>query len=304
MRKRIIVITAVALALGALGLLLGSQRPALAVPIDLNKIKDGVDKVKEPLKNAVEASRPWSYPEERAAGRTLAARVAGTFGGVWRDQAWTEYVNKVGRGLVFYSNRPDIKYRFAILNTSDINAYSCPGGYIFITKGLLQEIKNEDQLAAVLGHEIGHVSEKHIEKEMRKDKGLNAALGLSAAIAQDAGASVSQDQIQAIRQVSDASWNILIKKGLSQQDEFEADRDGVDNIAKMGYNPMGMYQILARLKEISGNGGSKMQVMLSTHPSPDKRMEQVMQNITSKGYDQNKPTLDKRFMDFKAKHPL
>jgi beta-barrel assembly-enhancing protease len=306
MNKKFIVMAALVVALAAAGLFLAQAGPLddLGKGLnDLNKAKNTVDKVVEPAKSLYDAGKPWPYPEERAAGRALAARVAGAFGGVWQDKAWTEYVNQVGRGLVPYSNRPDIKYRFAILNTADINAYSCPGGYIFITKGLLKEIKNEDQLAGVLAHEIGHVSERQIEKAMRQEKQLGALLQGGLTIAQDTG-NLSGDQAQLAKQMSDLSWEILIKKGLSQQDEFEADRVAVDNMAKMGYNPMGLHQVLARLKELSGGSGSKMQVMLSTHPAPEKRMEQVMQTITGKGYNQSKPTLDARYTEFKSKHPL
>ena len=79
-----------------------------------------------------------------------------------------KYINIIGRALAPYGKRPDIKYMFGILDTDDINAYSCPGGYVFVTRGLLKILDNEAQLAAILGHEIGHIGDKDIEKEVRK----------------------------------------------------------------------------------------------------------------------------------------
>ena len=140
---------------------------------DLKDLDKGMNLIESGQK-LVDAAKPWPYPEERATGRVLAAKVAASFGGVWRGnphaEAWNKYVNKIGRGLVPYCNRPDIKYRFAILNSEDINAYSCPGGYIYVTRGLLKALNNEAQLAGILGHEIGHVSQRHIEKEVKKQQ--------------------------------------------------------------------------------------------------------------------------------------
>jgi len=115
----------------------------------------------------VKAAKPMNFKQEHLLGRQVAARIAGNFG-VWNDKSWTLYVNLVGRALAPYSERPDIKYRFAILDTDDVNAYAAPAGYIFITRGLLKKLDSEAQLAGVLGHEIAHVARKHIVKEVQK----------------------------------------------------------------------------------------------------------------------------------------
>lgn len=271
---------------------------------DINKVKDKVDKYSGPAKDLMDAQKPWPYPEERSSGRVLAAKVAAQFGGVYKDKHWTNYVNLVGRGLAPYSNRPDIKYRFAILNSDEINAYSCPGGYTFVTKGLLKQLDNEDQLAGVLAHEIAHVSQRHIEKEIKKQKSMGAVFEAGMTYAHDSG-NISGAEKEAIEKLGEASWDILISKGLAQTDEFESDRVGTDNIYKMGYNPYGVYQVLEKLEKLEkAGGGGKMKVIMSTHPPASKRLKQLEKHIKKQGMDTNRTLLADRYKNFMAKHPL
>jgi predicted Zn-dependent protease len=224
------------------------------------------------------ANQPWSNKEERATGRVLAARVAASFGGVWKNEAWTAYVNKIGRGLVPLSNRPDIKYRFAILNSEDVNAFSCPGGYIFVTKGLLKAVKNEAQLAGVLAHEIAHVSEKHIEKEVKQQKLAGIALEQGLNFAASEG-QLKPEEVEAMKKIGDAGYEILVKKGYSREDEFEADRLAARTMFKMGYQPEALVEFV---RSLGSNKTSQLQVLLSTHPAAEDRAKTIKEQIESK----------------------
>jgi beta-barrel assembly-enhancing protease len=227
-----------------------------------------------------EANQAWSFKEERATGRVLAARVAASFGGINKNPAWNEYVNKIGRGLALVSNRPDIKYRFAILNTNDVNAYSCPGGYIFVTKGLLKSVKSEAQLAGVLAHEIAHVSQKHIEKEVRKSKVMGVALDSGLSFAASEG-QLKADQVDQIKKLGDAGYDILVKKGYAREDEFEADQLAVKTMVRMGYSPVEFQAFVAGLA--SDKSGS-VQALLSTHPASADRAKAI-EEMKNKKWD-------------------
>src|SRR3989338_3678250 len=98
-------------------------------------------------------------------GREVAARILGRYK-LYEDKNLARYINMVGRSAAQYANRPEIEFRFAILNTDIVNAFAAPGGYIFITKGALRLMEDEAELAGVLAHEVAHVSERHIVKEL------------------------------------------------------------------------------------------------------------------------------------------
>ncbi|HUT52196.1 MAG TPA: M48 family metalloprotease [bacterium] len=300
--KKTIGFAALMLALMVMGTLVMAQfkMPDLK---DLDKAKGLI----ETGKKVADASKPWTYPEERATGEVLAAQVASSFGGVWRGNksadAWTAYVNKIGRGLVPYGNRPDIKYRFAILNSDDINAYSCPGGYIFVTRGLLKSLNNEAQLAGVLAHEIAHASERHIEKAIKNQKVMSAVLEGGVNFAQAQG-KLDGNQATLAKNLGNAGFDILTKTGLSQADEFEADKVGTETIYRMGYTAAGISSYMKRLRDAEGTKGSQMKYILATHPSPDARVTKLKQLMDKQGMDVNRPNLADRYQAMVSSNPV
>ncbi len=258
-----------------------------------------LDKALKAGKHLAKAASPMKYKEEHKLGRMIAARLAGNFG-VWKDRAWTDYINLVGRSLVPYSTRPDIKYRFAILDTDNVNAYSAPAGYIFISRGLLNRLESEAELAGVLGHEIAHVSRKHVIKEIQKSHLYSA----TAIVALEA-AQVDSSQQDMIEQLVDASWDNLVTKGLSKEDEYEADAFGCKNAARLGYNPYGLYQFIEKLKEAEKKPGEKLKIFLSTHPKPSLRLKKLDKYFQKQGLSKESgKDLAKRFQNFKTRHPL
>jgi len=122
--------------------------------------------------NVVGSLLPIGYEEESSIGQAMALQVVARYGGVVDQPELVRYVNLVARAVANTSDRPDIPYRVAILEHDSINAFAAPAGYIFVTRGLLKQIRNEAELAAVLGHEIAHVSQKHILDVIQRSKRL------------------------------------------------------------------------------------------------------------------------------------
>src|SRR5574337_110854 len=117
--------------------------------------------------------------EEVRFGREIAARMIGRFS-LYDNSRLTKYVNLVGQALVQNTSRPELQFHFAVLNTTEINAYAAPGGYVFVTRGAIEKMQDESELAAVLAHEITHINEKHVVRELniRGSEG-SAASGLA-----------------------------------------------------------------------------------------------------------------------------
>ncbi len=275
---------------------------------DLEKIADDAKKLTDAAKEIDDAGKPWKGGDERATGRVLAARVAGNFGGVWTGSAsakeWNEYVNKIGRALAIVSNRPDIKYRFAILNTNDVNAYSAPGGYIYVTKGLLKAAENEAELAGVLAHEIAHVSERHIEKEMRKQAVGSKMLEHGLSFAESQG-ELSAADVKQITSLSETGYKVLIEKGYAKQDEFEADEAGTKTMVKLGYSPNGLLTFVKKFEAMEKDLGGKMKVLASTHPASKQRVNRMFGLMKDKGWKAaDGQSLKWRYKKMLEDHPL
>lgn len=250
-------------------------------------------------KDLVKATKPMSDEEEIILGRRVAARLAGTFG-VWKEEAWTERINVIGRSLAVYSGRPDVKYRFAILDTDDVNAYAAPGGYIFVTRGLLKELKSEAELAGVLAHEIGHIAQRHIVKEIQKSNLWQA--GAKVAIA---AGDLSSDQEKLLKGLSDEAWKSLVVKGLSKDDEYEADRTGAQIAQKLGYDPYGLYYFIKRLTPRENSAGDNLKTLLSTHPKPSARVSELEKFYQTQGWQEHSlPDFPERYEKFITKNPL
>ncbi len=167
----------------------------------------------------VQAMEPIGEVEEITLGEAVAVEAFSRFGGEYSNPAWTRYINLVGKTVAEVSDRPTLNYHFAILNSQEQNAFAAPGGYIFITVGLLKTLNNEAELAGVLAHEIAHVTQKHMLDAIRR----GALMG-----------SVSELSLTAMKQdpamfssVIDEMTNLLFTKGLDKDKEFEADVVGV-----------------------------------------------------------------------------
>lgn len=225
--------------------------------IDPNKIKKGANVVKQ-------ASHEFTEDEEADIGRVVAARVLATYP-LAKDDKVQRYVTLVGNTVAAYSSRPTLEWHFAVINTPIVNAFSTPGGFIFITTGAMKQINSEAELAAILGHEIAHTTQKHILKEVRRSNTVGAGVDLAKSTS---SGSFLTDELG--ERISKVAYDVLFTKGLSRRDEEEADKIGVEMAASAGYKAAEYLTFLTALEKIEGS--SEMKVLGSTHPSPEDRI--------------------------------
>lgn len=192
-------------------------------------------------------------------------------GQIYGDEAWQEYVYKLGHRLLTHSRDEGKEYNFFMLDNSGINAFATPDAYIFINRGLVAFLSSEDELAAVVGHEIGHVVARHA----RRQKTVNLfgkSVGLLAAIYTGRGELLG---------VSNAATGAVVS-GYGREMELEADRYGAEFLAKAGYNPLSIIDVVQVLKDQElfakqvANKQPSYHGLFATHPKNDKRLRDAV----------------------------
>ncbi len=224
--------------------------------LDINKLVDTA-------KNVVTATTDIGEQEEIGIGRDVAARLLGA-APLMPNDGVQRYVNQVGRWLASQTERPDLPWQFGVLEAPQLNAFATPGGTIFITRGMLERMKSEAELAGVLAHEIGHVLRKHHLKAIQK--GAQTALAgeaLTQALARRDGAN---------REKLIALGSEVFTRGLDKGDELEADRLGVAIAARGGYDAYGLPSVLQTLQAMNPQD-SGLALMFKTHPAPAERLD-------------------------------
>lgn len=212
--------------------------------------------------------------QEIALGRQMHPRILQEMG-VYDNAQLNAYVQRVGEKLAANSHRPDLIYRFTVLDSQDVNAFALPGGYIYITRGLLAYLNSEAELAAVLGHEIGHVTARHTVRQ----QSTATATGLLGAIL--AGAS----GVQGAGDLTNIAGTAIVR-GYGREHELEADRLGAEYLARSGYDPQAMLQVIHVLKnqenfeiQRAKEEGREPRIyhgLFSTHPANDQRLQEVV----------------------------
>jgi predicted Zn-dependent protease len=208
--------------------------------------------------------------EERVIGGSVAVEIAGTYGGLVRDEKIMRRVNLIGRTLAGFSDRPGLNWRFAVLASDTVNAFSAPSGYVFITRGLYRMAADDDALAAVLAHEIAHITARHALKIVAR--GELFAGGSSLATTYSGDARKAQAQLQQFDLGVKEITETLFTKGFDPQTEYEADRIGRDLATVTGYSRDGLRLMLQRLEQRSA--GDPKQVF-STHPPLADRIKRL-----------------------------
>jgi beta-barrel assembly-enhancing protease len=226
---------------------------------------------------------PIGYEEEESIGQAIALQVVARYGGVSNQPDLTRYINLVGRAVALTCDRPEIPYRFAVLNHDSINAFAAPAGYVFVTRGLLKQIRNEAELAAVLGHEIAHVSQKHILEVIQRNKQL-------AGVTQ-AGLAFAKQNPDLFKGVIDAAVKKLLDEGLDQDKEIEADGLGDVFATRVGYDPTAYVSLLQRLRALKGDDHA----FFKTHPDFSARIGAVKEVIQAQGLKPTGVLLGDRF---------
>lgn len=208
-----------------------------------------------------------STEEEIAIGEKSYPQVIQQMKGEYPDPALARYVQEVGAKLGRVSQRPELPYQFKVVNDSSPNAFALPGGYIAISRGLLVELENEAQLAAVLGHEVGHVTARHSVAGMQRGTllGLGMAV-LTGVTGESAYGPVAQQAGQVAAQLLDSSY--------SREQERESDRLGIDYMVRAGYNPLGSVQLQEFFYRQTEGSAEPMWLsgLFRTHPFSRDRM--------------------------------
>lgn len=239
--------------------------PAMAFNLDLGKIIAVTKKLKQ--------LKPVTEEGEQKIGKEAAAKILGASPLV-DDAKLQKYINEVGAWVALHSDRPNLPWRFGVLDTSSINAFSAPGGYIFLTRGLLLVMTNEAELAGVLAHEVSHVTRKHVINTRR----TGALAGLLADAHKESREDSSENQT--INKIVSATTEIYTR-GLDKEDEYESDRLGMVIAARAGYDPFGLPMVLQTLSSINPKDDA-VALMFKTHPDPEKRLDLLMESAGNK----------------------
>lgn len=245
---------------------LGSLTKAIGGADD--KIGKGIDTAKD-LGKVVKGVAGIGPEEEKVIGDSVALEIIGKYGGLVKDKAVMLRVNLIGRTLASYSDRPDLTWRFAVLDSSTVNAFSAPAGYVFITRGLYELATDDDALAGILGHEIAHVTGKHALNIVAKGDALAGAT--SQLIKRSGDVRVVDSQLRQFDLGVGKITKTLFETGYSPQTEYAADRTGHDLAELSGYAPGGLRGVLARLQR----RGDPQQKAFSTHPPLPERIRRL-----------------------------
>jgi beta-barrel assembly-enhancing protease len=183
-----------------------------------------------------------------------------------QDPEANRYINLLGDSIARLTSRTDIQdWRFFIVDSREVNAFAVPGGFIYVNRGLIERTQRMDQLAGVLGHEIGHVVKRHSIKQMQQAQGANLGVTLACVLTRICESQAGQAAIQ-------VGGTALFAK-FSRSDEIEADQEGIQNVVRAGIHPNGipeMFQIL--LNERSSSNSSAVEGWFSTHPMEEDRI--------------------------------
>lgn len=228
----------------------------------------------------------------------LGRHMAGTLVGVKKlshNLQAQRYVNLVGHWLSLRSSRPTLTWRFGILDDSDLNAFAAPGGYVFVTQGLLNLLDSEAELAAVLSHEIAHVSYQHHLNAVRSENMLDLALDVGIVVGDTAtGGRVSGSGRELVQRAVNAA-RTLYARGLDRKDEYQADAEALRLLTVSGYDPYALVAVMQKLEaRVSSDSG--MALLLQTHPRPSDRLSALHKGLGNLPSPVPQATLADRFV--------
>jgi predicted Zn-dependent protease len=206
-----------------------------------------------------------SESQEIAMGQESHPEVLAQFGAV-DNTALQDYVTRIGNNLARVSHRPALPWHFTVVDDPVVNAFAVPGGYIYLTRGILEHMNNEAEMAGVLGHEIGHVTARHSVTQISQGQLMSLGLGLG---------SVFSPAFRQVGGLAQMGLEVLMLK-YSRDHERQSDQLGLDYMAKCGYDPMQMskfFQVFVGMREESGQS---VPSWLSSHPSPPDRIERTL----------------------------
>ena len=266
---------------------------APAAAIDFGSI---INKAVDVTQKAAQASKDFTPEEEVALGDGAASSFLGA-APLDPDEKVQRYVNRVGRWLAIHTSRPDLPWTFGVIQGDTVNAFALPGGTVFISRGLLDRLSSESELAGVLGHEIAHVVLKHQIQAIRSGAWTDIAGDIGSEVISQKTAGRA-DPLGMRTQAQNAGVN-LVKNGaflrpLDRSMEYDADRMGMVIAARGGYDPYGLVaalQMLAQLKP-DQTGPS---ILFSTHPAPADRIAELEKSSAKLDAYAAQPQVAERF---------
>jgi len=193
------------------------------------------------------------------------------------DPEIDQYVNTLGTDIASRTSRSDLQWHFAVVNTSDVNAFALPGGYIYVNRGVLERAANASELAGVLGHEIEHVVRRHSVKQMAQMQNANVGVALGCALAGVCDSPAAQAAVNI------AGGAYFAKN--SRADEVQADEGGFQNMMRAGYDPRGMltfFQKLLQEEQSGGGGGGRggVSAWFADHPGTQDRIADIQRMLS------------------------
>lgn len=210
----------------------------------------------------------FSDSEEMTMGRSAAVDVEKDRP-ILSDAELTGYLNRIGAKVAAASQRPQLDYHFKVVDSPSINAFSLPGGYVYVNRGLLDVVESEAELAGVLGHEVGHVVAFHSMNDVARQSLANRA------ISEVKKAGLTQDQkIQGMIDEYGGTFLLFVNKKFSREEENEADLLGLYNTVRAGWDPNGLIAFLNRLINLGADKDLRA-ILLRNHPLPEERVEDL-----------------------------
>lgn len=243
----------------------------------------GADSLREKLSKKIPESQRLLFAlteeDEIKVGQQVSANMLGVAPLV-KDDALQRYVNTVGRWVALGSERPDLPWRFGVIDSADVNAFAAPGGYILITRGLYASLSDEAELAGVLGHEIAHVVERHhidlLRKQLLLEEGKQAI-----------EKRLTGDKEELVRRLVGSGAQLFARR-LDQDAEFEADRRGVVLATRAGYGPYGLPAVLQKIGSVAKTD-DRVQLLFKTHPAPEARLSKLDAAMGPEFYKYDRP---------------
>ncbi len=224
-----------------------------------------------------------SEAQEIEMGRQYDPQIVASIG-LYPDPAWQRYVQQLGEQLAAVGERPDLPWTFRVVDDPAVNAFAVPGGFIYVTRGLLAHLNSEAELASVLGHEIGHVTARHTVSQMSNQQLAGLGLALGTIVSKDVGRYAG---------LANTALGILFLK-YSRDDERQADDLGLRYLNRTSWDPREMLDVFQMLERVgAAQGGGQLPEWLATHPRPENRREHIAQAIAAQPRDLSRTVVNR-----------
>lgn len=211
-----------------------------------------------------------SQQQEVQMGQQYAAQIAQQLPLV-RDPEVNRYINVLGDSIARLTKRGDLDWHFYVVDAKEINAFAVPGGFVYVNRGLIEHADKMDELAGVLGHEIGHVVKRHTVKQMQQMQGANVGVTLACVLTGVCNSDVANAAIN-------VGGSALFAK-FSRDDETQADEEGVKNVVAAGISPEGMVSMFQTLLDERKSHPSAVDTWFASHPLEESRIADVQRII-------------------------